>query len=205
MGSFMLILFITIVAFGDSLLKISLANNYIDGGEPFIGSFVESIEYTYLLTLGDFSLDNFGNVSVWLVWTLFILCTVFNLIVMLNLLIAIISETFGAVTSNADMAAYKVQASLIAENNYLVPDIMKETYAKRLSYLIIVSDTNNETDVKSDKLEENISELKNIIQQQKKQIQKYIKEQNHKMYVDIKKCIENTNKRDEKKPEEAPK
>lgn len=104
MGSFLLILFITIVAFGDSLLKISLANYYTIE-EPFIHNFIEALEYTYMLTLGEFE-PEFGSVNVWLAWILFILCTVFNLIVMLNLLIAIISDTFEAVNSNSKMAAY---------------------------------------------------------------------------------------------------
>jgi len=41
-----------------------------------------------------------------LVFGLFILCTVFNTIVMLNLLIAIISETYDKVRANADNALF---------------------------------------------------------------------------------------------------
>ena len=62
--------------------------------------------YTYRQVLGDFQLDNIGDVAVPLVWTLFLLCTVFNMIVMLNLLIAIISESFARVNANAVSAGY---------------------------------------------------------------------------------------------------
>lgn len=54
------------------------------------------IKYSYLLTLGEFNIDDFDNFC----WIFFTFATVTNLIVMLNLLIAIISETFGRVVSD---------------------------------------------------------------------------------------------------------
>jgi len=55
--------------------------------------------------LGDFNVEKFGTVGTQLVYGLFILCTMFNTIVMLNLLIAIISETFESVKENAENAS----------------------------------------------------------------------------------------------------
>jgi hypothetical protein len=69
--------------------------------------------------------DEFGDVGTPLVYALFIMCTLFNTIVMLNLLIAIISETFSTVKENASNAAYQEMASMIAENSYLIPDHVK--------------------------------------------------------------------------------
>jgi hypothetical protein len=116
MRHFLLVLFITIIAFGDSLLQISLTNaeEFDDNGDqvngPFTGNFLYSVGYTYIMILGGFSTsldhEGFGQQSLWLVWSLFILCTIFNMIVMLNLLIAIISESFAAVNSNAQQAAF---------------------------------------------------------------------------------------------------
>jgi len=51
------------------------------------------------------------------------------MIVMLNLLISIVSEAFNTVNSNAENASYKEMAALIAENSYLIPDSVKESYA----------------------------------------------------------------------------
>jgi len=51
------------------------------------------------MVLGDFDVNNFGTVAVPYVWILFMLCTVFNMIIMLNLLIAIISESFAKINS----------------------------------------------------------------------------------------------------------
>jgi hypothetical protein len=103
MRTFLGVFFFTIIAFSDSLLTIS------NGNAPenqFVSSFTDSAIYTYRLILGDFDVDNFGTVAVPLVYALFILCTVFNTIVMLNLLIAIISETYSKVKDNAAYASF---------------------------------------------------------------------------------------------------
>lgn len=81
---------ITVFAIGDSLLKISLANE-----NPFVTDFVDASVYTYRMILGDFETDKFGDVQLTLVYVFFLLCTFLNMIVMLNLLIAIISESFA--------------------------------------------------------------------------------------------------------------
>lgn len=73
------------------------------------------------MSLGDFAYDEFGTVAVGLAQILFVLCTLFNMIVMFNLLIAIISETFSDVNSYAEEAGMQERASMIAENSYLVP------------------------------------------------------------------------------------
>ena len=59
---------------------------------------------------------------------------------MLNLLIAIISETFAVVKENSENASYQEMASMIAENAYLIPDRLKECYADDNRYIMIVTD-----------------------------------------------------------------
>src|SRR4051794_9892960 len=115
----MLILCVALIAFGDSFLSISMANNDTD---RFTTSMFNSFIYTYLLILGDFDTSAFGSISVYMAWFFFLLCTFFNMIVMLNLLISIVSEAFAKVNGNAENASYKEMAALIAENGYLIPD-----------------------------------------------------------------------------------
>jgi hypothetical protein len=103
-------------------------------------SYLDSIIYTYRIILGDFNVEKFGDISVMLVFSLFILCTVFNTIVMLNLLIAIISETYDKVRANADNALFQDMASMIAENSYLIPLDVKQNYAKKNRLLFTVTD-----------------------------------------------------------------
>jgi hypothetical protein len=71
---------------------------------------------------------------------------------MLNLLIAIISETFAHVKENASNASYQEMASMIAENAYLIPPKLKESYAEKNRYLMIVTDLESEMDNDSDEV-----------------------------------------------------
>ena len=52
------------------------------------------------MALGDFDFDYEGEPLIkYYLYFLFFICTMFNLVIMLNLLIAIISESFAAVNS----------------------------------------------------------------------------------------------------------
>ena len=95
------------------------------------------------MALGDFDTENFGEVGVPLAWAFFICCTIFNTIVMLNLLIAIICEAYVSVSSNADKAAYQEMVMLIDENLFLIPNYVLESYAPTDKYLLVVTNTEN--------------------------------------------------------------
>lgn len=116
MRHFLLILLLTFISFGDALRSISLSNNDVkdeDGNSKyqFIGSsYLDAIIYVYRMSLGDFDTEVFGNVAVPYVWILFILCTVFNMIIMLNLLIAIISESFARINAVSSQNSYQEKA-----------------------------------------------------------------------------------------------
>jgi len=89
MRVFIFLLFCCIIAFADAFMS---ANYAMPEEDRFIEDYPKALEFIFLLTLGEFN-EMFGAFD-YLGWILFILCTVFNLIVMLNLLIAVISTTF---------------------------------------------------------------------------------------------------------------
>lgn len=101
MRHFLAVFFITIVAFGDSFYSLSLANKPAD---YFVHGFWDSILFTYNMILGNYDTGEMGKVAQPAVLAFFFACSIFNMIVMLNLLIAIISETFAQVNSNATEA-----------------------------------------------------------------------------------------------------
>ena len=72
----------------------------------FTTGFFDGLIYTYRMILGDFNTTDFGNVAAPVVMILFLLCTVFNMIVMLNLLIAIISDSYARVTASSEQTTY---------------------------------------------------------------------------------------------------
>ena len=148
MRYFLMMLLLTFTAFGDSIRQISTSNSE---NKDFIGgSFFTGISFIYRMVLGDFDTNQFGDVAVTYVWVLFILCTVLNMIIMMNLLIAIISESFAVVTSQAEQASYREMAEIIAENSYLIPEARKTTCCPENKYLVVATN-------KQDELQEVIS------------------------------------------------
>jgi hypothetical protein len=81
------------------------------------------------MILGDFDTGNFGNVATPMAYMLFLFATIFDMIVMLNLLIAIISDSYARISANSAQASYQEMAALIDENQYLIPQFVKRSYA----------------------------------------------------------------------------
>ena len=102
MRHFLLLLLLTFIAFGDAISNINDSNEV----SQFDGGFFGSIVFIYRMVLGDFDTTAFGETAFGLMWILFILCTVFNMIIMLNLLIAIISESFANINSVSVQASF---------------------------------------------------------------------------------------------------
>lgn len=118
MKFFLLILLVALLAFGDSFKVMSLANS---GDDQFIsGGVAGAFFYSYRVALGDFDTDSFGTVGTLYCIILFILNTLFTTIIMLNLLIAIISEAFEKINQQGKRASYREKAGLIAENLFLI-------------------------------------------------------------------------------------
>ena len=93
MKTFLFVLLVVICAFASAFQAISKASpddDFIDG------NFFMAVLYSYRMSLGDFDTDSLGtSVQPLTSYLLFILCTILSLVVMFNLLIAIISETFA--------------------------------------------------------------------------------------------------------------
>lgn len=91
MKEFLVILFSVTAAFAGSFFILSRNN---------IGKkndFLDSVKNTYELVLGAFDTTTFGKVGFPLVYIVFVMAALFLIVVMLNLLIAIISDSFSEV------------------------------------------------------------------------------------------------------------
>ncbi|CDW88225.1 UNKNOWN [Stylonychia lemnae] len=156
MGIFLFVLLITVAAFGDSFLRISWGN--VEENQ-FTSSFVYAVLFAYSMILGGYDTSVFGEVAVPLVWIFWILCTILDMIVMLNLLIAIISSTFDRVNENQEQASYQEMASLISENHYLIPKKIRQDYAQMNVYLLTGQDLEKIKEFK-DPMDERFNVLK---------------------------------------------
>lgn len=116
MTVFMIVLFVGVFAFADafsSINKVLELNGSIEIEEipedasiylKYYQVYIVSWQNSYLFALGEFG-DNleFYRESDWLV---FFIATIFNIILLLNLLIAIISDTYARVAEKAVANSY---------------------------------------------------------------------------------------------------
>lgn len=147
---FMAVFFVTIIAFSQSLYIMS-NNNYdpktagTEDDERFIGSLMDSIFFAYRMSLGDFDMNELGSVHLALVQITCVLATLFLTIVMLNLLVAVISDTYARVEATSMNELYKTLADLICENEFLVPNGSLKEQDDLGDYLYIACvDSNNQ-------------------------------------------------------------
>jgi hypothetical protein len=151
---FLVVFLIAIAAFADAYLAISRGNMVEE--DQFLTGPVDGLIYIYKMCLGDFDLDGMGQVARPLAIVLFLLCTIFNLIVMFNLLIAIISDTFRIVNENSVQAGYQEKACIISENYYLVPLSVRKEHSPKDSFLVYVKHRKNEEIEKNGKVENKV-------------------------------------------------
>mmetsp|Transcript_20660 Transcript_20660/g.19667 ORF Transcript_20660/g.19667 Transcript_20660/m.19667 type:complete len:226 (+) Transcript_20660:874-1551(+) len=137
MGQFFFILSIAIIAFGHTFYIYFKNHNVVsetliindDGTETIVrtqdsisefDNFLYALLYSYLLSIGEFGTDNFPIFGETAAWFFFILSSLFVLIVMLNLLISIVSETFARVNGDKERIMYQDMVDLIVENQFLI-------------------------------------------------------------------------------------
>jgi len=77
----------------------------------YLDSFSKSFVFSWLLTLGEFNLDN--NEGSVVGWCLFLLASMLSQVVMLNLLVAIFSATHDEVTDTMSKVTIKAIVDLI--------------------------------------------------------------------------------------------
>ena len=125
MTIFMIVFFIGVFAFADALKSVDqvlVINGSIEAEEipedattyeKYIEGYVKAWQGSFVLSLGEFP----GNLEFYREsdWLVFFLACIFNIILLLNLLIAIISETFGAVAEQAIANSYKEKVKQVYE------------------------------------------------------------------------------------------
>lgn len=95
-----------------------------DGETPFQfigeGAF-GALLFSYKMSLGDFDSGVLGTVDYWLAVVLFYAATLFLCVIMLNLLIAVISETYANVQESQMNTMYQTMCDLLVENRHMAP------------------------------------------------------------------------------------
>lgn len=122
--------------------------------------FVDAMITVYFITVGEFYYDNYSKGPNWmLIWPMFIACNFLMAIVFMNMLIAMMAETFAQVNSTKLESEIEQNIALICDYQDLVD--VSEKFANK-KYIIFatpaVTDTHREVD-----LEEEIEDLGNTV------------------------------------------
>jgi len=136
MGAFTAILFVAVFAFSNSFLILARNGVNEENEDPFTGgNLFKSFVWTYRTGLGDFDTDNFETPNEELVWIIFMLCSLLILIILLNMLIAIMGDTFDKVTERTEQSKFKEISQMISENEFVLN--RKEAF-KNNKYIVLV-------------------------------------------------------------------
>jgi hypothetical protein len=163
MKIFLLILFIVEIGFGEAFLRLSEVSS---GKGNFLSNFAMSFVYTFRISLADNDTDPMEEIEQPVTaWILFLLCGLGTNIVMLNLLISIIGQSYERVTSTAVLAMYKEHADLICDNNYLLlaPFSWFRSGKDNGAYLMVVTDItqdSQQSDSQNDAISGSLTKVK---------------------------------------------
>jgi len=137
---FSLMLMIIIFAFANFFYVL---NDNVKGEEfYYVGTFVgnkavDALISTYLAGLGEFDFDGYkSGPNVYVAWTFFLMGTFLVLVVFMNMLIAIMGDTFANVQEIQDQACLREQCALIGDFLYLLD--MQQLF-KGKKYIILLT------------------------------------------------------------------
>ena len=125
-------LIISACAFGNSfwiLGRNSESGNF--AGEEITDGFI----FSYRMILGDFQVSGFSTKDEEILWILFLLNTVILTIVLLNLVIAIMRDTFDRVQKSQESTMLKELVLMILENEFLVS---RKRLFNNAKYIVII-------------------------------------------------------------------
>ena len=139
-GSFVQMMLILILMFANAFLILDQSrrdNHEKDWiNEPAYGiNILDSVVRTYMIGLGEFPTHNYNKQNRVLVWTLFLTATFLLQIVFMNMLIAIMSDTYSRMQEVIDQSRLFETVQMIADHHWLID--LEETY-KESRYVVFV-------------------------------------------------------------------
>ena len=160
MKFFLVVLFIGVLGFADafkSIEMIMIINGKIEAAEvaedaglyeKYFKSYILALQKSFLTALGEFD-DSVKDGSMREGdWIVFLLCAIFNIILLLNLLIAIISETYTNVSATKIESHYreKVQEMINLQDSVFGLKLLSTDFCE-LIFVAKVLETNEEEKV----------------------------------------------------------
>jgi len=128
----MLMILIILLAFGNFFMVINQNMDDREDGNVYVNSYVnnkpiDALISAYFMGLGEFAYDGYSyGPNKFSAWSMFLLATFLSCVVFMNMLIAIMGETFGEVTEKAEQNGLKEQINLINDHIWLLD--LKKTF-----------------------------------------------------------------------------
>ena len=140
---FSAMLFICIAAFANVLMVLDHNRTKEEGPiyEPVLGfEPADALIHAYLTGLGDFNKDYYSNGDKVAVWIFFLLATLIVQLIFMNMLIAIMGESFGRITCIADQCVLKELCIMMNDHIWLLK--ISELFSSSRYILWITPGTN---------------------------------------------------------------
>ena len=135
MVPFLVIMFVIVLGFTNSFFVIATIT-YDDSPRFTTNNFFLAIAWTWRNGIGDFQPADFSaNRYLHLCKVIWLLCTFFVMIVFLNLLIAVLSDSFDKIQETLENNLLKEMAIMMSENEIL---INRKKVFKDMKYLIVI-------------------------------------------------------------------
>ena len=118
--AFMILFGTAILVFGAPMMIINLNIDSVPGptddDSGFIGSMIGQAMQQYLQAIGEYEFDSYEDRPLTSICqTIFLLSTFFVQITMLNMLIAIMGDTYGNVSQKKEISATRTKLQLVSE------------------------------------------------------------------------------------------
>ena len=148
--------------------------------EEYVGWWgIDTTFNQYLLSLGEFGIDEFSNgPQAALCYIFFLLSTFLTQVTALNMIIAIMSDTFGKVTEGYEQHSREMKISLLAD---YVSIIRKDLQEEQNSFLVIVT---AEEDAIETEWEGTVNQIRMVVETETEKLHDDVK-QRHEILRDM--------------------
>jgi hypothetical protein len=164
MKFFVGVLILATAAFGNAFYILG-RNSADEDGNLAGDNYIDAFLFSYKIGLGDFSTDGFNTKDEEMLWIFFLLNSMIILIILLNLLIAIMGDTFDRVQETQENSMFKELASMILENEFLFSRVREFSHAK----YILVIEPEKVDGVRNINWEGKITQLRKFIEESSKE------------------------------------
>ena len=168
MRNFVLILLISVFAFANSyyiLGRNSGSTNF--AGENVAGAFI----FSWNMAIGNSDTSGFGTRDEVILWIIYVINLIINLVMLLNLVVAIMGDTFDKVQKTQEYSMLQELSQVIRENEFL---FSRKRVFKKAKYILVIEPEKAE-DVGLTSWDGKINQIKTFIEDSANEHMKQLK------------------------------